>query len=130
MTRVTRAFGGMPFARASDSCGAPATSRSLCGNAGLSCVRILYFSSRECWPLNTGARLRDYHLALELARRASVTYLGLRNPQDPPAVLPPPEAFAAIIVSKDPGYTPGKLARGLIGPAPVNVLNCWTQRVL
>jgi polysaccharide biosynthesis protein PslH len=93
-------------------------------------VRILYFSSRECWPLNTGARLRDYHLARELARRASVTYLGLRNPQDPPAVLPPPEAFAAIIVSKDPGYTPGKLARGLIGPAPVNVLNCWTERVL
>ena len=93
-------------------------------------LRILYFSSRECWPLNTGARLRDFHLARELARRASVTYLGLRNPQDPPPIPPPAEAFSSSLVSKDAAYTPGKLLRGLVGPAPVNVLNCWTARAV
>lgn len=93
-------------------------------------MRILYFSSRECWPLNTGARLRDYHLARELARRASLTYLGLRNPQDPPPVPPPAEAFESVLVTKDPGYTPGKILRGLAGPAPVNVINCWTERAV
>ena len=91
-------------------------------------MRILYFSSRECWPLNTGARLRDYHLARQLARRATLTYLGLRNPQDPPPILPPAEDFEFFLVGKDPGYTPQKILRGLAGPLPVNVLNCWTPR--
>ncbi|HEY7547164.1 MAG TPA: hypothetical protein VID27_19880, partial [Blastocatellia bacterium] len=30
--------------------------------------RILYFAPRECWPLNTGAKLRNYHLSRELGR--------------------------------------------------------------
>jgi glycosyltransferase involved in cell wall biosynthesis len=93
-------------------------------------LRILYFSSRECWPLNTGARLRDFHLAFELARQASVTYLGLRNPQDPPPVAPPGAAFESVLVSKETGYTPQKILRGLLGPVPVNVLNCWTWRAI
>jgi len=80
--------------------------------------------------VNTGARLRDYHLARELARRASLTYLGLRNPQDPPPVPPPAEAFQAVLISKDPGYTPANILRGLLGPVPVNVLNCWTARAV
>jgi glycosyltransferase involved in cell wall biosynthesis len=92
-------------------------------------LRILYFSSRECWPLNTGARLRDFYQARELARRSTLTYLGMRNPRDPASVAPPVEAFASALVEKDPGYSPGKLIRGLIGPTPVNVLNYWTERM-
>ncbi len=34
-------------------------------------MRILYFSSRDCWPLTTGARIRDYQLALYLYAQAS-----------------------------------------------------------
>lgn len=93
-------------------------------------MRILYFSSRECWPLNTGARLRDYHLAHQLAQYAEVSYLGLRMHNDPPAETIPLSAglHAQQIVDKDPSFSPGKLIRGLIGPMPVTLLNCITPR--
>ena len=93
-------------------------------------MRILYFSSRECWPLNTGARLRDYHFARQLARRAEVTYYGLRNPSDPPLVAIPAEAGLRdqVIVEKDESYSPGNLIKGLIGPVPVTLLNCENER--
>ncbi len=95
-------------------------------------MRILYFSSRECWPLNTGARLRDYHFARELAQRAKLTYLGLRNPKDPPSVEPPAESGFQrhALVEKDPSFSPAKLIRGLTGPVPVTVLNNWSPRIL
>ena len=95
-------------------------------------MRILYFSSRECWPLNTGARLRDYHFARELSRRANVTYLGLRNPKDPPPVKPPAESGFEQhrLIEKDPSFSPMKLVRGLGGPVPVTVLNNWSPRIL
>lgn len=93
-------------------------------------MRILYFSSRECWPLNTGARLRDYHFARQLARRAEVTYYGLRNPNDPPLAATPAEAGLReqVIVEKDESYSPAKLIKGLIGPVPVTLLNCESER--
>jgi len=92
-------------------------------------MRILYFSSRECWPLNTGARLRDYHFARQLARRAEVTYYGLRNQNDPPMVPIPADAGLQeqVIVEKDESYSPGKLLKGLIGPVPVTLLNCQNE---
>src|SRR5215813_15015985 len=37
--------------------------------------QFLYFAQRECWPPDTGQKLRNYYLARELARRARVTYL-------------------------------------------------------
>jgi polysaccharide biosynthesis protein PslH len=94
-------------------------------------MRILYFSSRECWPLNNGARLRDYHFAKELAHRTRVTYMGLRNPKDPPSVEPPAESGfeGAILVEKDAAFTPFNLVRGAIGPVPVTVLNNWSPRI-
>src|SRR6266567_7765095 len=94
-------------------------------------MRILYFSSRECWPPNTGARLRDYYLATELARRAELTYVGLRNPRDPPAVDPPAEAGfkQSVLIEKEPEFTAFKLLRGIVGRVPVTVLNCWSTRV-
>ena len=93
-------------------------------------MRILYFSSRECWPLNTGARLRDFHFARQLARRAEVTYYGLRNRNDPPTVPIPDEAGLKqqVIVEKDLPFSPAKLIRGLIGPVPVTLLNCENEQ--
>jgi glycosyltransferase involved in cell wall biosynthesis len=38
-------------------------------------MRVLHFVPRLCWPLNTGAKLRNYHLARELSRRAQLTLL-------------------------------------------------------
>jgi glycosyltransferase involved in cell wall biosynthesis len=85
-------------------------------------LRILYFSPRPCWPLTTGARLRDYHLAGQLARGAAVTYLGIA---DEPVFLPAESnPFERLVtVPKDRSYTFSKLLRGLIGPDPVSVLN-------
>ncbi len=101
-------------------------------------MRILYFTSREIWPVNTGARLRDYHLARQLASHASVTLFGLFNPSDPkpPASsndgLPPPaELFERVIMApKPPSYGFKNLVRGLIGKTPVTILNCTSPQVV
>ena len=94
-------------------------------------MRILYFSSRELWPLNSGARLRDYHFARQLATRARVTYLGLRNPADPAA--PPIPVNTGLersaLVDKDPNFSPGKILRGLLGPEPITVHNNRSPRI-
>ena len=99
-------------------------------------MRILYFSNRECWPVNTGARLRDYHLAAQLSRHAQVTYFGLSYPGDPAYTeandgLPPPDAVfeRMLIVPKARAYAPMNVLRGLIGPTPVTVLNCTTEAI-
>ena len=94
-------------------------------------MRILYFSSRELWPLNSGARLRDYHFVRQLATRARVTYLGLRNPADPPPTPIPADTGLehSALVDKDPNFSPSKILRGLIGPEPITVHNNRSPRI-
>ncbi len=94
-------------------------------------MRILYFSPRQCWPRDTGAKLRDYYLASQLAARCPVTYLGLRDPSE--AASEPPVAKAGFAayhgVARESTYTVSKLVRGLIGPTPLTVLNYSSARV-
>ena len=94
-------------------------------------MRLLYLATHEPWPLNTGARLRDYHLARELARRATVTFAGVRNEGDAESPEPPAEAAfeRVVMLTKEPSYTTGKIVRGMIGPVPVTVLNFWSQKM-
>lgn len=93
-------------------------------------MKILYFAPHEPWPLTTGARLRDYHLASQLARRASVTFLGVRNSNDPEAPPPPDSPFERIVLlTKGSSYTPGKILRGIVGPKPIPVLNFLSGRM-
>lgn len=94
-------------------------------------MRILYFSSRELWPLNSGARLRDYHFARQLATRARVTYLGLRNPADPPPTPIPADTGLerSALVDKDPNFSPVKILKGLLGPEPITVHNNRSPRI-
>ena len=94
-------------------------------------MRILYFSPRECWPRDTGAKLRDYYLASQLAARCTVTYLGLRDPSEASSEPPPAESgFAAYhSAARESTYTVSKLVRGLIGPTPLTVLNYSSARV-
>jgi glycosyltransferase involved in cell wall biosynthesis len=98
-------------------------------------MRILLFSPRYSWPPNTGAGLRDYHLARELAKKASVTFVGLAGVNDKPELsteagpsMPAEnEIFERTIrIRIKPTYTFGKLVRGIIGP-PVTVLNYFDQ---
>lgn len=79
--------------------------------AAIAGMRILYFPPRKCWPVNAGARLRDYQLARQLARRASVTYFGLFDPGEKAHEpendgLAPPEAIFArsLAFPKAPAY--------------------------
>lgn len=44
-------------------------------NASAAGIRLLHFVPRVPWPLNTGAKLRNYHLAREIAQRAHITLL-------------------------------------------------------
>lgn len=42
-------------------------------------TRILFFAPKECWPPDTGAKLRNYYLARSLSQEADVTYLGFKD---------------------------------------------------
>jgi len=98
-------------------------------------MRILYASPRNFWPLNTGGHLRDYYLARESIRYASVSFLGLRDPDESDNG----SANTAhglklglerlVIVDKGRSYTPWKILRGLIGPTPLTVLNYYDLKV-
>ncbi|MEP6714673.1 MAG: glycosyltransferase [Terriglobia bacterium] len=94
-------------------------------------MRILYFSPRDCWPLTTGARLRDYHLARQLARHADVTYMGFAS--DPAATRIVRERVGAdgeidqITVPRAAGYSIPNILLGIAGPLPIPVLNYKTK---
>ncbi len=95
-------------------------------------MRLLYFSPRDCWPVTTGARLRDFHLACQLAKHATITYLGfgtglnsIRRER-----LEPLENSEVVLVPRNGGYAPLDLVRGFIGPEPISVLNYRTPAML
>lgn len=87
-------------------------------------MKILYFAPHPVWPLTTGARLRDYHCARQLALRSEVTFVQMCNPGEEPPEPPQEAGFVRLCtVYKDRSYTPGKILRGLLGPAPIPVVN-------
>ena len=99
--------------------------RARCG------MRILFFSPRDFGPRNTGAHLRDYYLARELARQDKVSFVGFRDPLACPSPTPSfgndqePEFERTVRLERGPGYTAGRVLRGFIGPMPVTVLNYY-----
>ena len=90
-------------------------------------MRVLYFSPRACWPLNSGARLRDYYLAREIARHAEVAYLGFSEPGE---IWRGKVGFDSELdctfVPRPAGFSLPNLIKGLAGPFPVTVLNFTT----
>lgn len=88
-------------------------------------MRVLHFAPRVCWPLDTGAKLRNYHLARVLSEKANVTLLGFADAEQPLGAL---EKFyeQVIAVPRDPGYTLSKIIRGTLGSTPLPVLNYTT----
>jgi glycosyltransferase involved in cell wall biosynthesis len=92
-------------------------------------MKLLYFAPHQAWPLNTGARLRDYHLARQLAARSSLTFVEMRRESEKHRALPDDSGFDGLLtLCKDGVYTPSKIVRGLAGPVPITVLNCWSPR--
>src|ERR1017187_3657187 len=86
-------------------------------------MRVLYFSPRDCWPVTTGARLRDFHLARQLASKADLTYIGFTNGESKRERLEPLHNSEVILVRREAGYAPANLLRGMLGPTPISVLN-------
>jgi len=92
-------------------------------------MNVLYFSPRDCWPVTTGARLRDFYFASEVARDARLTYLGFLTSKELPEGEVRRENLEAlrgsdtILVTRSGGYSKGNILRGLLGPLPISVLN-------
>ena len=86
-------------------------------------MRVLYFSPRDCWPVTTGARLRDFHLARQLALKATLTYIGFVTGEAKRERLEPLANSEVVLIPRHPGYAPLNLMRGLLGPTPISVLN-------
>ena len=99
--------------------------------------RILYFAPKECWPPSTGAQLRNFYLARELAAGGErMTYLGFSD-EKARAEQKASYQFAnrnpvgewcedLITVPLESSYSISKLARGLIGKTPLPILNYTT----
>jgi len=81
-------------------------------------MRILFLSPRQCWPAESGAKLREYYLARALGERSLLTHISYSAPDMK-------LSFCRRMVAVPPvrGYTPGKIMRGLVGRWPLPVLN-------
>jgi polysaccharide biosynthesis protein PslH len=101
-------------------------------------MRILHFVPKDCLPVNTGAKLRNYYFARELAAKANVTYLSfaeniIANQDNSPTrkdeTFSPLESFCKQVITLpyEKGYTLSKIVRGLVGRYPLTVLNYTTD---
>lgn len=88
-------------------------------------MRVLQFAPRVCWPLDTGAKLRNYHLARVLAQRTRVSLLAFTDHQQSAANLE--KVYEEVsTVERDSAYTFTKMIRGALGQIPLPVLNYTT----
>jgi len=87
-------------------------------------VRILFLSPRQCWPPQSGAKLREYHFARALARRGELTYVYFMDPGATPLTVKDlPFCRDVVAIPKPAAYAPWKLLQGLLGRTPLPVLN-------
>ena len=90
-------------------------------------MRVLQFAPRVCWPLDTGAKLRNYHLARVLSEQADITLLAFTDIEA--QSIADLERFYEQVISvrRDAGYTLSKILRGALGRTPLPVLNYTTD---
>ena len=89
-------------------------------------MRVLQFAPRVCWPLDTGAKLRNYHLARVLAQRSRVSLLAFIDHQQSSPNLE--KLYEQVItVERDSAYTLPKVISGALGQTPLPVLNYTTD---
>ncbi len=94
-------------------------------------MRLLYFATHQIWPLTSGNRLRDYHLARQLAMHASVTFVEMCHPGERPSKPHCDGEFDRIIsLNKGASYTANKILLGIAGPTPLTVLNYSQPRLV
>jgi glycosyltransferase involved in cell wall biosynthesis len=92
-------------------------------------MRLLYFTPQQIWPVNSGARLRNYNLARQLAARSSVTLVEMGSAGQEQRISKENSDLANVVtLDKGHAYSPSIILRGLAGPTPMTVLNCWSPR--
>jgi len=94
-------------------------------------MRILWVKVGGLWPLNTGGRLRSFHIVSELSRRHRVTLLTTHHPdEDPQALreqLPRCERIVSVpyaVPKWNSARFPFVLLRSWLSPMPVDLLKC------
>jgi glycosyltransferase involved in cell wall biosynthesis len=93
-------------------------------------MRVLWISPRQCFPPNSGAKLRDYHCAKALGQIAELTYVHFLDPgANPPTLVEMPFCRAIVSVKKPPTYTAWNLVRGLLGKWPLPVVNYFSPEM-
>lgn len=91
-------------------------------------MRVLQFAPRAPWPLDTGAKLRNYHLARVLAAQARLSLLAFSEPGQDLSKLK--NAYDQVVtVPRDQGYSFGKLLRGAVGNTPLPLLNYTSEEM-
>ncbi len=91
-------------------------------------MRILWVKVGGLWPLNTGGRLRSFHILKELARRHPVTVLTTHGPGDDPVGLAEQLPDARVVSVPHAAAKQGSarfalaLARSWLSPRPVELL--------
>jgi sugar transferase (PEP-CTERM/EpsH1 system associated) len=87
-------------------------------------VRILFLSPRQCLPLRSGAKLREYHFARALGRDFEVTYLYFAEPGSADLTRADlPFCREIMGVPRAAAYTVPQLLGGVAGKWPLPVIN-------
>ena len=89
---------------------------------------MLQFAPRVPWPLDTGAKLRNYHLARVLAENFPITLLAFTDKNSEESELA--KVYERIVtVKRDGRYSAGKVLRGAVGNTPLPLLNYTTAEM-
>lgn len=90
-------------------------------------LRVLQFAPRTPWPLDTGAKLRNYHLARILATQAHISLLAFGDKQDETALETVYERIVTVPRLAEYSFT--KVLRGAVGRTPLPLLNYTTKEM-
>lgn len=93
-------------------------------------MHILFIATHQAWPADSGIRIRDYHLAKQLAVHCHVSFVEFLHPSDDESRKPPASAGFHKVYSLRRNvkpYSPAVILRGLAGPMPLTVLNYWSS---
>src|SRR5262249_21422318 len=94
-------------------------------------MRVLFLAAAPCRPANTGARLRNFHLAKELSAPADVVYMSFADSQ--PSDRDQHDSSLPFEVVDPPprgrGCRTADLVWGAVGSTPFSVLN-WTRQTM
>jgi sugar transferase (PEP-CTERM/EpsH1 system associated) len=89
---------------------------------------VLQFAPRVPWPLDTGAKLRNYHLARVLSQKFRMTLLAFAREETSSPELK--NVYERIeIVKRDDGYSFRRVLQGATGSTPLPLLSYTTEEM-